>query len=351
MADEATDISSEEELSVYARWLENNKPVEHAKDITAKGIASDLCTFLESKCTNLENMHGLGFDGASTMSGHRTGVQTRLRLHSPSAICIHCRCHQLHLAALNAASAHIQVKRVLGTLLTVWKAFHYSPKKAQKLAEIQAELNTPEIKMQKPSDTRWLSRERAVRAVQRSLPALVNTFEEIYNDTGDAEVHGIATLLTKYNTVACIFMLSDVLHTVAKLQGSLQGKEIDLASVPAMIESTTKWLKELKESPKSSTWFKEHCLVFSDRTTQLGMKEIEVTGVMKTDFEQNGCRPYFQSVVNHINGRMESTDLISSMSVFYPCQHPGTEKELTESDYGMEKIKKLTSFYGCVQKM
>ena len=68
---------------------------------------------------------------------------------------------------------------MLGTLLTIWKAFQYSLKKAEKLAEIQAELNSPELKMLKPSDTRWLARERAVRAVQQSLPALVNTFEEI----------------------------------------------------------------------------------------------------------------------------------------------------------------------------
>ena len=295
-------------------------------------------------------MCGLGFDGASTMSGHRTGVQTRLRLHSTSAIYVHCRCHQLQLAALNAAGEHIQVIRVLGTLLRIWKGFHYSPKKAEKLAEIQAELNSTEIKMQKLSDTRWLSRERAVRAVRRSLPALVNTFEEIYNDTGDAEAHGIATLLTNYNTVACIYMLSDVLHTVAKLQGSLQGKDIDLASVPIMVDCTTKRLTELKESLKSSTWFKDHCLVFSD-PTQLGMKEIEVTDVKKTDFERNVYRPYLQSVIDHINGRMESTDLISSMSVFDPRQLPGTEKELTESDYGIEKMKNLTSFYGCVQKI
>ena len=44
--------------------------------------------------------------------------------------------------------------------------------------------------------------------------------------------------LTKYNTVPCIYMLSDVLHTVDKLQGSLQGKEVDLASVPGMVGGT-----------------------------------------------------------------------------------------------------------------
>ena len=189
--------------------------------------------------------------------------------------------------------------------------------------------------MQKPSDTRWLSRERAVRAVRKSLPALVNTFEQMYNDTDDAEAHGIATLLTKYTTAAGIYMLSDVQHTVTKPQGSLQGKDIDLTSVPARVESTTKRLKELKESPKSSTWFKDHCLVFSD-STQLGTKEIQVTDVMKADFEQNIYRPYLQSVIDHINGRMESTDLISSMSVFDPHQLPSTEKELTDSDYGIE---------------
>ena len=171
MADESTDVSSKEELSVCARWLENNKPVEHflgimqAKETAAEAITSDLCNFLDSKSVDLKKMRGLGFDGASTMSGCRTGVQTRLRLHSPSAVYVHCRCHQLQLAALNAADEHIEVKRVLGTLLTIWKAFHYSPKKAEKHAEIQAELHSPEIKMQKPSDTRWLACERAVRAV------------------------------------------------------------------------------------------------------------------------------------------------------------------------------------------
>ena len=43
----------------------------------------------------------------------------------------------------------------LGTLLTVRKDFHYSPNRAEKLAEIEAVLNTPEIKVNKPSDTQW----------------------------------------------------------------------------------------------------------------------------------------------------------------------------------------------------
>ena len=115
-----------------------------------------------------------------------------------------------------------------------------------------------------------------MRAVHRSLSALVDTFEEIYAENGDAEAHGIATRLTKYTTVACVYMLSDILHTVAKLQGSLQSMDIDLASVPGMVESPTKRLKELKEDVSTSTWFKDHCLVFTN-AAQLGAKNVVVT--------------------------------------------------------------------------
>ena len=229
---------------------------------------------------------------------------------------MHCRCHQLQLAAVNAANEHTEVKRVLGTLLS-GKHFTTLQKKSEKLSEIQAELNSPELKMQKPSDTRW-------------LPSLVSTLEEINEQMGDAEAHGIASLLTKYNTVACLYMLSDVLHTVAKLQGSLQGKEVDLASVPSMVESTTQRLKELKENTQSSTWFKDHYAVFTD-PSQLGTKGIDVTESMKTQFLQKVYRPYIRSVMDHIGGRLESRDLISSMSVFNFVTFPMMKKKL--SDY------------------
>ena len=173
------------------------------------------------------------------------------------------------------------------------------PPKSRKDAEIQAVLNAPELKMVKPSDTRWLSRERAVRVVCRSLPALVTIFEEIYNGTGSAKAHGIATLLTKYNTVACISMLSDTLYTVAKLQGSLQGKEVDLASVPGMVEKHTGSPKGTQEDTNTTTWFKDHIAVFIDNM-QLGDRNIDITDTMKTQFVHKVYCPYIESVINQI---------------------------------------------------
>lgn len=186
MADESTDVSSKEELSVCGRWLESGKPVEHflgiihAHEVNAEALTRYLLQFLHDKGIPIQKLRGLGFDGTNTMSGNKSGVQIRMRRHAPSALFVHCRCHQLQLAAVHAANEHREVQRVLGTLLTIWKTFHYSPKKAEKLVEIQAVLDAPELKIHKPSDTRWLARERCVRAVRKSLPALIRTFSDLY---------------------------------------------------------------------------------------------------------------------------------------------------------------------------
>ena len=153
MADESTDVASKEELSICGRWIEDGKAVEHflgiirAREVDALSLTQYLLEFLQEKGLDVQEMCGLGFNGATTMSGAKSGVQLRLRFHSPSALYVHCRCHQLQLASVHAAAEHNEVKRMFGTLLTMWKMFHYCPKKAEKLAEIQAVLDSPELKV------------------------------------------------------------------------------------------------------------------------------------------------------------------------------------------------------------
>ena len=115
-------------------------------------------------------MVGMGFDGAAPFSGKHTGVQARLKQHAPHAVYVHC---QLQLACIQAANATKGIDHVYTTLMTLWKFFHYSPKCAQFLKEVQKVLNLPELKVIKPSDTRWLSHERCVKAVKMSYSAIV----------------------------------------------------------------------------------------------------------------------------------------------------------------------------------
>ena len=83
----------------------------------------------------------MGFDGAATFSADKTGVQRRLKEHSPHALFVHCRCHVLQLASVQATNATPGIKHDYTTLMTLWKFFHYSPKCAESLKEIQKVLD------------------------------------------------------------------------------------------------------------------------------------------------------------------------------------------------------------------
>ena len=72
----------------------------------------------------------MGFDGAATFSGDKTGVQRSLKELSPHALLVYCHCHVLQLASVQAANATPGIKHVYTTLMTLWKFFHYSAKRA-----------------------------------------------------------------------------------------------------------------------------------------------------------------------------------------------------------------------------
>ena len=59
---------------------------------------------VKSKNIQLSNLIGMGFDGAATFSEKKSGVQARMKKHSPHALFVHCHCHQLQLACVQAAN-------------------------------------------------------------------------------------------------------------------------------------------------------------------------------------------------------------------------------------------------------
>ena len=80
---------------------------------------------------------------------------------------------------------------MFGTMVSLWSLFYYSLQKAESLAV----LNLPELKVIKPSDTRWLSHERCVCAILKELPALIIILQSIYDECGDAEAYELALAL------------------------------------------------------------------------------------------------------------------------------------------------------------
>ena len=118
MADECTNVSTVEELSLFCRWIENGEPTEHFIDLLpmkrtdAESIYSALVECLKSKNIQLSNLIGMGFDDAATFSGKKSGVQARMKKHSPHALFVHCHCHQIQLACVQAANGTAGIEHV-----------------------------------------------------------------------------------------------------------------------------------------------------------------------------------------------------------------------------------------------
>ena len=69
-------------------------------------------------------------------------------------------------------------------MTSVWKLFYYFPQKAEALKGIQAVLFFPELKILKPSDTRWLSHECCEGNLQGTASIVTNPFT--HKSSGDA---------------------------------------------------------------------------------------------------------------------------------------------------------------------
>ena len=127
MADEFTDVTTIEELTICCCWVESNVPEEHSIDILPlkKANAESIYSALRrEKNIQLGRLIGMGFDGSATFSGDKTGVQRWLKVLSPHALFVHCRCNVFELASVQAANSTPGIKHVYTTLITLWNFFY-----------------------------------------------------------------------------------------------------------------------------------------------------------------------------------------------------------------------------------
>ena len=61
-----------------------------------------------------------------------------MRIHAAHAMFIHCTCHRLQLASVQAAENVTEIKQISARWGIFLKLFNYSPKKAEKLKEVHS---------------------------------------------------------------------------------------------------------------------------------------------------------------------------------------------------------------------
>ena len=107
MADETTDSSNREQVTLFLRWVTDDLlvheeflglyTVDSIDAATLTSVIQDL--FMRLMNVSIDKLRGQCYDGASAMSGRRSGVAKRITDLQPKAIYTHCYGHALNLAA------------------------------------------------------------------------------------------------------------------------------------------------------------------------------------------------------------------------------------------------------------
>jgi hypothetical protein len=199
MADETTDCGTIEQLSICVRYLSGCEVKEDflgfvpLERTNAETITTNMIQKLQLWGLDLGQWRGKGFDGASTMSGHVSGVQTRITRMFPKArYFTHCANHCLNLVIVASCNKVPEVKKFMGMFKQLTWFFSHSAKRKDILKkhmsrdvshllrdclEIDDDCSLSRalhrISLPTLSDTRWLSR-------VDSLTTLLVHYDKIY---------------------------------------------------------------------------------------------------------------------------------------------------------------------------
>jgi hypothetical protein len=260
MFDESTDISVQQNLIVYIRYLDCDI-AENVESKTcyysiaslhranADAIYTKILHLLSEKGLDLANLCGVCTDGAAVMVGSKSGVVTRLKKDVPGLLTSHCIAHRLALSCSSGADCIPYLVKFQEILNSIYKYFHLSPKNMSTLSAIQSVLQKHSFRFQEVFHTRWLSFEGAVGALVKNYSSLLSCFLE----ENSAKALSLYKPVATYKFLYVAHFLSDVLEPLAILSKMYQKKDLNYGEVEPLLTSTVHTLETLKENKNGTS--------------------------------------------------------------------------------------------------
>ena len=304
----------------------------------ADSIVQCLLDTLTEHGLDLNKCTGLGSDGASVMAGIHSGVSTQLRHLQPTLISVHCVAHRLALAVVQAAKLISPVEKIKNYINSLFVYFPGSAKRQGRLqAAFQALENKPALKLRKPLDTRWLACDEAVQVVRKSIQPLSLALQDLAtSDNTDATALGLSCLISKYEFVAGVFFMAEILPILTCLSKTFQFENLDFFSIKPALRIARESINVLKtHSESNSADWQQDLLEMEQNTTPL-------TG-RRDNFLLTFVSPFIQAVLDNLSARFPDEDLAAD--VFSPSKIPANSNECYT--YGRNQIKTMAQHYGC----
>ena len=239
IADEASDLSHNEHLSLSIRWIDDTYGVHEdtlglvqLPDTKAQTLFSVIKDMLIRCSLPISQCRGQAFDGASNMSGIRNGVQALVKEEQSRALYVHCLAHSLNLCVQDITKKCVLRRNVMDFMHNLIQLIKFSPKRLyvfdslRKNAAISGGENTPSLRTLCP--TRWTVRHSAINSILLNYEVLLRTLEkvEVGHDEYAAKEYGLHMRMETFDTYFGLKLAYTVFSAAEQFSVNLQAKDI-----------------------------------------------------------------------------------------------------------------------------
>ena len=257
MVDEITDQSNLEQMVFCLRYVDCNLNVHEEfvglyslESTSADSIVSTIKDISLRMNLSLKNCRGQCYDGASSMSGGRSGVAKQIMDLEHKALYTHCYGHALNLAAQDAIKHSKIMEDCLDTTYEITKLIRKSPKREtifRKLAE-EIQVGSPGIRTLCP--TRWTVRAEALASISENYQVLQATWDAARQATRDTEMRariiGVASQMEKFDYFFGVELGRKCLSMVDNLSRSLQATKMSACEGQSIVKKIVQSLQLIR---------------------------------------------------------------------------------------------------------
>lgn len=233
LLDETSDVRSRSQLSTVLRYVNRDKGVVKERFLGFSDISADrTANGLFKHVTNIVEMYKLEnkfiaqtYDGASVMSGHLSGLQSKVKERYPMALFTHCYAHVLNLVLCQGMNGIPECNVFFTTLNGVSTFSSHSSKRTFAVQEY--------LKKSIPSfaPTRWCFTSRLVNTVETYREHIVQFFSNIHenidghwNADDMCKAYGYMQFLEHFqnvfllNTFSPLFVQTDIIFNILQCE-------------------------------------------------------------------------------------------------------------------------------------
>ena len=269
LADECTDVANREQFTICLRWVgedlhdhEDFLGLYQMATIDANSLLRVIKDTLLCMSIPLSHCRGQCYDGASSMSGSKSGVATQIAKEEPRTLYLHCFGHALNLAVADPVKKSKECCDALETALEVTKLVKFSPKRNALFDKIKSEdEHSFGSGVRSFCPTQWTVCGDSITSILDNHSALMQLWDECLETRMEPDIKGrivgIQAQMVQFHRLFGLKLCERVLKVTDNLSRTLQLQSLSAAEVHQLAQMTCTTLRSMRTEEAFGLFFSE----------------------------------------------------------------------------------------------